>query len=1146
MITRDETGLTTEQYDAILAGQGQLARRITLRRRNLDFSQHDTFSASVGNNFDVYYSATENALYRVQNVGGILKVHRLASENGGDLSWVTKTNIDTGVANIRPSFGGTGAVFYVKSGNIYRATTTDQGNTWNVAEIVNLTDAGIEGTVTHVAGAGAYSVYFVVHRDDYNSNIWSSDYPFGTSRVYNSGIYIPHQFTGFDAKEMPTGVVGKDRNLIVLSTEMPIQIATKSALTSTQVVGLKREGVLAFINTGRRWSEHFVIEQFDDATEYQTRRYPLLSPLTLEDGTFILACVSHGVDGNANYHNEALHYSFSTDGKSWSQHELLTVDEQEGGGILVANGDYTYLCAATKTYRSYTTELTGTPASAVQEDLTDRVLNWSSTQDSGRSATLTLSDADGWYSQSLLATGGLYSIKTEFGLYMGGSAVLFPFGKEFVDTWNQDVNLPRVELTIQTRDNVARLNSEVHSSQAVLTDNQTLGADRYADPTETEYGGMGHTAALSGSWKTINDWLVLQSNNKRGVAESTFNIDVWNGVIETAARITEQGTAQFAGLVFRAYDKANFYSVEYKYADDRLHLYEIRGGEKTELAYAANFNWQLNTTYYLRVTYRYSHVVVETSTDGKTWAVQIDTILPGKDYSSGHYLEGAADVDAMLEEGSCGVTGRGYAPEEQWSSDPYDYDDLDDDFDGEVILPPEVTGEAVGGGSGLKSAIVGLIIARDGTPLAYRGMIAYTNTLGPQRNWHLLQSGLPVCDVHGVDPMCYINLDPYNADRAVVFNFNGGVYENTNWKNGGGWTPIKTAAQMLSAIQAVFPAVSGISMRDASFGFAERNSYYMAFMEADPAKPVVDCTETSVMVVRIRNNSTIDVCPYRFRFELDGVAMKDPCIQPSMNDANKFYLAIRGSGDATMRKAYWYIQTWGSWTHVHGSEIWQNSYIQDDTSSNRPCFIMPLFFREDGSRNDPEAEIFFGVANKYLYKSVNGGASFEPWGLEDIYPNQGSYSSPNYNPMNDGMRRDMFEIGNGTSEEKAFFTRRESNFAANDGLWILPRHGTPSNLNDWIHSPYPAGNEIGWVGGWPYTDAQFYFGTGQVGITGSTNRYQRGDVGWVVGMTQDRGATWIDLSGNLRLLSAYYGGGDAQLSHRAHRVVRMTPHFTET
>ncbi len=365
---------------------------------------------------------------------------------------------------------------------------------------------------------------------------------------------------------------------------MPAQVGTEAEGTTTYSISYRREGILAFLHTNGRWSEHFVVEQFDDATEYQKRRYPFLSRLTLEDGTPLYACMSFGVDGNANYHHEAIHYTFSGAGKYWSQHELVVLDGQEYSGVLLTNGKYTYLCAATETHRSYTTELTGTPAAEIQEDITDRVLNWQADHASGRSSSFELADADEWYGESMLADGGLFSIKTEFGSYLDNTAFYYDFGLDFVDTWALSEETPQRTLGIKTRDNIARMNSEVHSSQAILTDNQTIGADKFADHTGTGYGGMAHTAPMTGSWKTVSDWLILQSNNKRGDAKTTFNLAVWNGTIQSAFRITESGAAQFAGLIFRAYNKSNFYSVEAKYTPDTLVLFEVRRGKKTQLA----------------------------------------------------------------------------------------------------------------------------------------------------------------------------------------------------------------------------------------------------------------------------------------------------------------------------------------------------------------------------------------------------------------------------------------------------------------------------------------------------------------------------------------------------------------------------------
>ncbi len=127
MITREETGLTEEQYDVVQAGKAGLARRVTLRRRNLDFSSHDTFSA-IGYHFDVCVMG--GTLFRAQNVGGTLKVWKLANEDSGDQTWVACTDVEIAIQGVRPSWG-VGCLYYMKGGDLYQATTAnDEGTSW--------------------------------------------------------------------------------------------------------------------------------------------------------------------------------------------------------------------------------------------------------------------------------------------------------------------------------------------------------------------------------------------------------------------------------------------------------------------------------------------------------------------------------------------------------------------------------------------------------------------------------------------------------------------------------------------------------------------------------------------------------------------------------------------------------------------------------------------------------------------------------------------------------------------------------------------------------------------------------------------------------------------------------------------------------
>lgn len=479
-------------------------------------------------------------------------------------------------------------------------------------------------------------------------------------------------------------------------------------------------------------------------------------------------------------------------------------------------------------------------------------------------------------------------------------------------------------------------------------------------------------------------------------------------------------------------------------------------------------------------------------------------------YDIGHDPETGATTEVLtLEALTDGVPGTTQlVPNGDWADEDWRPPDID--IDPYEPPPPAITP----GGSGLKSALVGLVVKNSGGDRW--GAISVIDDL-VAGTWSILQTGLPVAFTYGVSEPYYINTDPYSPDRAILFTVEGGIYENTAWKTAGAWSTLVTPAALLAAVQAVYPAMSAIRIEDAALSMAEAGLFYLALTEG---------VEEAVTVVQIKSyGSTINVAPYKFWFPLMSVGvepLRPVNIQASNVTPNTFYLATHSNdGSIGRRYAYLHINTWGTWTPLSGSyvmPVWEDS--NTGTGVLGTATFVP-FFKADGSINNPETELYYLRADARIKRSTDGGSTFSNWSPADYSPAQEAYS-------NSVARRDMFEV-QGETNEMAFFIRCST---ANDGFYTIARGDDPALAGSWVQRALPV-NQVGWVGGWPFSDSQFYLGAGEVSDLNANTALL-----WV---TTDSGVNWTDITHNLRSLSNYAGNGG-----NLHRVIRLTPHTTET
>lgn len=1108
MITQTESGLTQAAYDKVKAGlDGNTAlhatSKFTVQRRNFKFDTSVVTGLGDTNIFDACIDSSY--IYLAYVSSGTLYIKQYDLSAG---TWGSAITIDTSVASIPPSFGDDDTLFYVKTNNdVGKATRT---TTWSSASTSvfwqgSLYPADINDVIG-IAATNNTTVYFAFLRHNYNTEFYVLD---ASGRNYTY-LYWPHRIDSVDAVRI-SGTVDKD--LVVFSSELPYHFGLKAKGTTVEVMPLKRRGVVGFHATNKMFSDHFIIEEFDEASDYQTRLYPRAS---LVNDRYVVGC--YGIDGNENYNHAAHRVYFSGDGKNFQIDEPFQLSGSSYGTKLLYQGDYVYLVTRYAVYRSYATELIGVIPSAIQEDITENVLSAMSSSTGIRSTSLKLSNADGWYSSSILSEEGKYSLTIKLGYYDGGNQ-LVQVSHEIIDSIEPSENVPEKTLDMVSRDYGALL-ADVQSPSVREADSQILGADKFWDNTGTGYGGLRHTAGIDGYWSTPDGALQLRSSNKTGVATTTFGQRIWNGSIQAKINWATADNGEFVGLVFRCYDKDNYWRVIYDADEDKLKVQEIRGGDLSSTSSSSAMGWSLGNTYYLKVVFWYHYVRVYASTDGTNWTFQFSRVQNGHVPSSVY-----TRATVPLEVGSCGYVGYGYSDTDTWD----DWDWGDDPYD--------EPGDAGYNGSGLKSAIVGYNVILDDGSSTKCGVVAYTRDLvnGP---WADLMSGLPTASTARTNPLRYINLDFHDAEQALVFFQDGGMYRNASWKTGGSWTSMVTSTEFANAIATAFPSetLTDLMMGNVAMSMVEAGTFYvMAIWDRGTAK------RARGTVVKISNyGATISVLPYKIVLGNGSTVTtsihEDMVIACSTVDAGIVYMVSGCPANSGIAKnaGFWELDFDNPTTWYYPS--WsENVVVADQTWSAAPEYsgmIFVPYYAKDGSVNNPENELYITVDDDRTYRSLNGGTSWAKWTADDHYPAGDLHTGYRGGP-------DHFETaGQHNGSGFAYFLMdpaADPDYSSETSLYVLASDGSSTVKGNWTRYALPS-NNVGWLGGWPFNGGQFYIGLGQPYATD----FESGSA--LLYYTTNPAGGFTDITHNLQSLSSWTSG----VGVLSARIIRMTPHWGET
>ncbi len=675
MITLEESGLAESAYQAVLSGDYPVAQQVLVQRRNLLFEDEFDTGADAGASYDTFQDGKD--LYFAYIEGGTLycKVMDL------DLwVWGTASAVATGANGaIAPSFGDERALFYVDdSGDVIRAWSTDGFQTYDNEMSVDRSEKGLD-TITHIAGVAYNEVVIAEWRTDYNTRFHIASH---ASTLHSSFVYWPHKITGMDALRItPPTAHSYASDLVVISSVLPYQMGLRAVGTNVETVALERSGLIAFEARGQNWSDHYIVDQFDDSGAYQYRKQPKLTQIDNDLGSDLVALTAYGVDGDEDYHHGAMRLYFSSTGKEWELEQLLEAEDVYGA-MLYRYGDTAVLVSRASMWTSDSTEITGHISDAVQIDITERVLSHSISHSGIRQSSIELSNLMDWVTETLLNYEYTFSVITRLGAHDGTAWRFVPIGHQIVDSISPERNGPSERLRILARD-MGSLLTSTRSPHVRENDTQTIGADNFWDDTDTGYGGLRHTAAIQGSWSTANNQLKLSSNNKVGIASMTFSLRVWNGSAEAKVDWATDGNDEWTGLVFRVYDKDNYYRVYYDQSIDKISVSEIRAGEH---AWGTNqtstLGWVRGEDHYIKVVFHYSLLKVYVSDDGANWTQVISVVMEGKEPAQLY----VPTAEVPLEMGSVGYFGKGYSAEDNW--------DWDWDFDNGAIPSPSAPGDS--------------------------------------------------------------------------------------------------------------------------------------------------------------------------------------------------------------------------------------------------------------------------------------------------------------------------------------------------------------------------------------------------------------------------------------------------------------------
>lgn len=707
------SGISTDDFSAISNSTTGFLRKVIIQRYNPAFSTHDT---NFNTAFQFSVAANDSKIVRAVSDTANLLADTLVVESDNQASpnsWTAPVIIEAlaspSIVNVKcVRQASAWDIFFQRStGKIGRAHSTD-GLSWSVSDFSSHV-LPLDGTLEWIAyGGGSIEMIYYVTTTAQNSHWLQAIDTAGNN--YDTGIFWHENFSGMDCEEIldsstdSTGdVTGENiRHILTFAAALPGYFTYRNSNGLPVQIFIESGGLISFVVrppvTGSyrpvMVSEHHIVRHFDQVSAINFRHTVHVTPMNSifdpSNGRDMLWLASIGEDGDFNTTDtsigyQALYYYNSRDGINWSQDRIVPIDgipdfgHYPTGVQLVKCGHYIYLISASTTLRSpLSAEFGPVVHPDLQLDASKYVLQYSASQSDMRSTQITLDNRDAHFNTTMLGQPGTFAIITSFGKHESGIDYLFQVSIEHIDTIQFVRQRPQERVVIQSRDRMSWLTDRSQSADAIQHDNQIVGMDDFAPLASTSAdSGLAHTAVVGGSFATVDHKLHLTSKYKEGIAFNTFATSIADGAEEiifwlpnphtrdtSGGPINGTATPTYAGLVYRAVDKDNFWFVYYDFFAQAINIGYRVGGTNISLGFydpGVWFNGQATTENYMtmRVEFRYSKIKLWIKlADGKLHNL-VDQLLPGQGPGFTPFMQGYV-----------GVIGAGWSDEDAAAIEP--------------------------------------------------------------------------------------------------------------------------------------------------------------------------------------------------------------------------------------------------------------------------------------------------------------------------------------------------------------------------------------------------------------------------------------------------------------------------------------------
>lgn len=649
-----ELGLTSDQWDLLAQQVENPVWRVKTYRWNPEFDLQ-----TAGTNRYVAFDAVEwnGSLYRLTTFG----VTKLV---GSTWTAVSGYAVPTGwVSTVPPTLIADDKLYVFVQTSAGISTRSYDGSSWS-----SWSSVVADSTVAFMAAVSKLRAHYLTYDGtDRRFRFCVVDYYSGAWHVTNSQIYWGFQITSFDAATI-NGV-----DALLFTSETPGIISSKVVNTTTVKQYLPAMSICAITFKYGSWSDHLFIDYVD---QWSSSRYRLYARLSQIEDKLWMTCYSSESD-NAGAGNPITGYRVyaSKDGRHWSRGEHLPLPiDSNRGVVFLLKGQTLYGFTNGDVYAApVTLRFSSDPDASTIFDVSDRLDYLNVSRQDMQQAQMTLHNPDDFIVGTFLDGSCTVALTIETGYWDADNseAIYALHGTYEIDMITPGVQNPEKMVEITARDRMAWMSSLTQSEQFHYWQPQVNAADAFIDTTNTGYGGMSHSAPVLGSYKAFSGELQIISNNEDAQCWSTFLDDsTWNGTLRTTFNLAMLSNGEYAGILFRAQDKDNYWRYYYDQASDTLKLIQVIAGGVTPLYTSSAKGWSggLNSHTLLLDAYycRIRMFVEQTSpvTDG-TFALEQEVIIPGQAAYSGILLNDGflTDVSAPNpQSGYFGTAGKGYNP----------------------------------------------------------------------------------------------------------------------------------------------------------------------------------------------------------------------------------------------------------------------------------------------------------------------------------------------------------------------------------------------------------------------------------------------------------------------------------------------------